>query len=69
MSRASANAVMQSAAKVLAWELYAVAGYGRTRAFVNVEKFDRALRAAAKQWCQTQSNLKEKRRTHGDTRT
>ena len=65
MSRASANAVLQAAAKVLAWELYSVAGYGRTRAFVNVEKFDRALLTAARQWRAAHANLKEKRRTHG----
>jgi hypothetical protein len=67
MSRASANSVMQAAAKVLAWELFAVAGYGRTRAYVNVEKFDCAMRSAARQWRQTQSNLKEKRRKDGRT--
>jgi len=68
MSRASANAVLQEAAKVLAGELYAVAGYGRTRAFVNVEKFDRALRSAAREWRATHANLKEKRRTHGSSK-
>lgn len=70
MSRASANAVMQAAAKVLAWELYAVAGYGRTHAFVNVEKFDHALRSAARQWRATHGNLKEKKeKRHASTRT
>jgi len=36
MSRASTNSVLQAAAKSLAWDLYATAGYGRTRAFVDV---------------------------------
>jgi hypothetical protein len=62
MTTTSTNAVLQAAAKALAWELYAAAAYGRTRAYVNVEKFDRALRTAARQWSATQSNLKEKRR-------
>lgn len=67
MTRASTDAVLQAAAKVLTWELFAVAGYGRTRAYVNVEKFDCAMRSAARQWRQTQSNLKEKRRKDGRT--
>ena len=67
MTRASANAVKQAAARALAWELYAVAGYGRARAYVNVEKFDCAMRSAARQWKAVQSNLKEKGRKHERT--
>jgi hypothetical protein len=58
---------LQAAAKVLAWELFAAAGYGRTRAYVNVEKFERALFSAGRQWRAAHSNLKEKRRKHGNT--
>jgi hypothetical protein len=65
MLRASANSVLQAAAKSLAWELYAAAGYGRTRAYVNVEKFERELFAAARQWRTTHSNLEGKRRKYG----
>jgi hypothetical protein len=32
MSRASTNSILQAAAKSLVWELFAAAGYGRTRA-------------------------------------
>ena len=65
MSRASTNSVLQAAAKSLAWDLYATAGYGRTRAFVDVEKFERELFAAARQWRSTHSNLKGQRRKNG----
>jgi len=65
MSRASTNSVLQAAAKSLAWDLYATAGYGRTRAFVDVEKFERELFAAARQWRSTHSNLKGQRRKYG----
>lgn len=65
MTRPSTNAVLQAAAKSLAWDLYATAGYGRTRAFVNVEKFERELFTAARQWRTTHSNLERQRRKHG----
>jgi len=65
MSRVSTNSVLQAAAKSLAWDLYATAGYGRTRAYVNVEKFERELFTAARQWRTTHSNLEGKRRKHG----
>jgi hypothetical protein len=68
MSRASTNSVLQAAAKSLAWDLYATAGYGRTRAFVDVEKFERELFAAACQWRSTHSNLKGQRRKYGRTK-
>jgi hypothetical protein len=68
MSRASTNSVLQAAAKSLAWELYATAGYGRTRAFVNVEKFERELFAAASQWRTAHSNLERQRRKYGRTK-
>ncbi len=68
MSRASTNSVLQAAAKSLAWDLYATAGYGRTRAVVNVEKFERELFTAARQWRSTHSNLKGQRRKNGRTK-
>jgi len=67
MSRASANAVLMAAAKVLVWDLYATAGYCRTRSFIDIEKFNRALLSAARQWKATHANLGEKRRRHGNT--
>jgi len=65
MSRASTNSILQAAAKSLVWDLFATAGYGRTRAFVDVEKFERELFAAARQWRSTHSNLKGQRRKNG----
>jgi len=65
MTRASSNAVLQAAAKSLVWDLFAAAGYCRTRAFVNVEKFERELFTAARQWRTTHSNLERTRRKHG----
>ena len=67
MSRASANSVLQAAAKSLAWDLFAVAAYCRTRRYVNVEKFERELLSAARQWRAAHANLKEKRRRNGKT--
>jgi hypothetical protein len=69
MSRASTNSILQAAAKSLVWDLYATAGYGRTRAYVNVEKFERELFAAARQWRSTHSNLKGQRRKNGRTKS
>ena len=68
MSRASTNSILEAAAKSLAWDLFATAGYGRTRAFVNVEKFEGELFAAARQWKTTHSNLKGQRRKYGRTK-
>lgn len=62
MTQTSTNAVLQAAAKSLIWGLFAEAGYCRTRAYVNVEKFERELLSAVHQWRTTRSNLKGKRR-------
>ena len=67
MSGASTNSILQAAAKSLVWELFATAGYGRTRAYVNVEKFERELLSAARQWRSTHANLKGQRRKYGRT--
>lgn len=68
MIRASAKLVLESAAKVLAWELYAAAGYCRTRKFVDIDKFERELLSAARQWKAAHANLTPKRRkTSGKT--
>ena len=58
MSRQDRDAILQAAAKTLAWAVLAAAGYGRTRARISVEKFDRELRSAAMQWSITNKNLK-----------
>ena len=68
MTRASTNAVLQAAAKSLAWDLFAAAGYCRTRSFVNVEKFDRELLTAARQWRAAHANLEGQRRKNGSTK-
>ena len=68
MSRASTNSILEAAAKSLAWDLYATAGYGRTRASVNVEKFERELFSAARQWRAAHSNLEGQRRKYGRTK-
>ncbi len=62
MTNASKTAILETAAKVLAWELYSTAAYGRTRARVNIERFDRELCAAVKQWRATKENLNNERR-------
>ena len=67
MLRASANSVLQAAAKSLAWDLFAEAAYCRTRRYVDVEKFEKELLSAARQWRATQANLKGKRRKNGNT--
>jgi len=58
MTKADKNAVLGAAAKTLAWELYAAAAYGRTRPYLDVERFER-LFSAARQWGATQKNLKK----------
>jgi hypothetical protein len=63
MTKTSKDAILGAAAKTLAWELYANAGYGRTRAWINVERFDRELSSAVKQWRAAKHNLSKERRT------
>jgi len=63
MSNADKDAILQAAAKTLAWELYAAAGYGRTRTRISVDRFDRELRSAARSWVAIHKNLTKKRRT------
>ena len=65
MTKSSTNAVLRAAAKSLAWDLYAIAGYCRTRAFVNVENFERELFSAARQWKAAHANLEGQRRKNG----
>ena len=66
MSNADKDAILQAAAKTLAWELYAAAGYGRTRTRISVDRFDRELRSAARQWTAIHKNLtKERSRSNG----
>lgn len=57
------DAILQAAAKTLAWGLYAAAGYGRMRSRISVEEFDRELRSAARRWSATHRNL-TKRKEH-----
>ncbi len=62
MTRTSKNAVLEAAAKSLAWELFSVAGYCRGRASVNVERFERELFSATRRWRATHKNLNNERR-------
>lgn len=68
MSRTDKDAILQAAAKTLAWELYAAAGYGRTRTRISVDRFDRELRSAARAWIAIHKNLNQKRRTRNGTK-
>jgi hypothetical protein len=65
MTTSSTNAVLRAAAKSLAWDLFAAAGYCRTRAFVDIDKFERGLLSAARQWKAAHANLKGQRRKYG----
>ena len=66
MTKASKNALLGAAAKKLAWELYAAAGYAFVRTSVNVPRFERELLSAVRQWRAINNNLKKKRsRTNG----
>jgi len=69
MNKADKNAVLGAAAKTLAWELHATAGYGRTRAYVDVERFERELFSAVRQWRAAQKNLKKERRSNATSRS
>ena len=69
MTKADKNAVLGAAAKTLAWELYATAAYGRTRAYVDVERFERELFSAVRQWRATRKNLKKERRSNATNRS
>jgi hypothetical protein len=55
------DAILQAAAKTLVWQLFAVAGYGRTRTPISVKRFDRELRTAVRQWNATHRNLKQRK--------
>lgn len=54
-------ALLGSAAKILAWELYAAAECSRSRARVDVEGFDRELRSALRKWNAIHKNLNRKK--------
>ena len=68
MTKASTDAVLGAAAKKLAWELYAAAGYSRVRTSVNVPRFERELLSAMRQWRATTNNLKKERSRNNGTR-
>ena len=61
MSKEDCDAILQAAAKTLAWELYAAAGYGRTRSRISVENFDRELCSAVRKWNATHKNLNRRK--------
>ena len=57
MSKKDRDAILQAAAKTLAWDLYAAAGYCRARSRISVDNFDRELRSALREWSATHKNL------------
>jgi hypothetical protein len=57
MQSGDRDALLQSAAKSLAWEIFAAAGYCRTRYRISAENFDEQLRSALRQWSATRHNL------------
>jgi hypothetical protein len=59
MSKEDRDAILQAAAKTLAWELYAAAGYCRTRSRISIENFACELCSALRKWNATHQNLKE----------
>jgi hypothetical protein len=64
MTKRSTQAVLQAAAKVLVWDLYAAVGYCRSKSVVDVERFDRALLSAVRAWRGARANLAPPRRNH-----
>jgi len=61
MRRQDRNALLQSAARALAWELFAAGGHGRLRTRINLEYFDRELRSALRQWNAINRNLQTRK--------
>ncbi len=61
MDKDDRDAVLQAAAKTLAWGLYAAAGYGRPRTRISVETFNRELRSAVREWNATRKNLTQRK--------
>lgn len=61
MNQASRDAILQAAAKILAWEILEAAGYGRLRTHISVDKFNREFRSAARKWRATHQNLTKER--------
>ena len=57
MNKEDRISILQAAAKTLAWELFAAAEYGHTRAWISIEDFDRELRSSARRWRATHKNL------------
>jgi len=61
MSNEDRDAILQAAANTLVWELFAAAGYGRTRSPISVENFDRELCSAVRKWNATHKNLNRRK--------
>ena len=61
MCKEGRAAILQAAAKTLALELFAAAGCARTYARIDLERFDRELRSAVRNWSATHRNLKERK--------
>ncbi len=69
MRKEGRAAILQAAAKTLAWELFAVAWYGRTYARIDLERFDRELRSAIRHWSVIHKNLNQRAVTMNTTET
>jgi len=61
MSKEDRDTILQAAAKTLALELFAAAGYGRTRTRISIEGFDCELRSAVRKWKATHRNLNQRK--------
>jgi hypothetical protein len=72
MTNASKHALLEAAARKLAWELYSTANWCRQRAYLNVDKFEHELFSAAKHWRTIRDNLNnrkpERSKKNGNTR-
>jgi hypothetical protein len=69
MSRASANSVLRAAARALTWDLYAAAGYCRTKTPINLERFECELLSAVRHWKSVRANLAVQRRKYERTKS
>ena len=61
MRKPDRDALLQSAAKVLVWDLFAAGGYGRLRSRVDLAHFDRELRSALRLWNTINRNLQTRK--------
>ena len=61
MKNQDRDSILQASARALAWDLFAAAGYGRLRVRINVQRFDREIRSAARLWRAINRNLQNRK--------